>query len=135
MAAGIRPRLSAGELRRFGLTLAAAFAVLGGLVFWRGHGAVAMGLWGLAGILGLGALLVPSWLGPVERVWMSFALALSKVTTPIFMGIVYFLVILPIGWVMRRLGRDPLAPPGTDESYWVPHGSQTGGHSDMRRQF
>jgi hypothetical protein len=51
----------------------------------------------ISGLLLLAGILIPTWLGPVYRGWMGFALLLSKVTTPIFMGITFFLVMAPIG--------------------------------------
>lgn len=63
-------------------------------------------LWLIGGSLVVAALLVLQRLGPVERVWVALAHAISKVTTPILMGIVYFLVVTPIGLVMRLLGRN-----------------------------
>ena len=42
---------------------------------------------------------------------MGLAHAISKVTTPIFMGVVYFVVITPIGFIRRRaFGSNPLSP-------------------------
>src|SRR5258707_6130820 len=41
---------------------------------------------GVGGTLVIAALLVPTWLGPIERAWMGLAHLISKVTTPIFMG-------------------------------------------------
>jgi hypothetical protein len=61
----------------------------------------------LSVLLMVGGVVVPRKLGPVERAWMAAAHRVSKVTTPVIMGIVYFLVLTPIGLVMRLLGRTP----------------------------
>ncbi len=46
---------------------------------------------------------------------------MSKVTTPIIMGIVFFLVITPMGLVRRILGKDSLARQfESTSSYRVP---------------
>ena len=57
------------ELRRFGLTVGMALVLLAALLFWRQRPwwPLFLGLGGL--FIGLG-LLLPSWLAPVERVWM-----------------------------------------------------------------
>ena len=47
-------------------------------------------------------------LGPVERAWMGLAHAISKVTTPIVMGVMYLLVLTPVGLLRRRFGGNPL---------------------------
>ena len=132
MEEGIRARLTAGEGRRFGLTVGAAFCALGALLVWRGR-APAGGVAATAGmLLLLGGLLVPGRLGPIHNAWMGFARALSKVTTPIFMGIVYFIVFAPVGLVMRAGGRNPLAPPG-QAGVWIKRDPSRRG--DMHRQF
>ena len=119
MAAGIPARLTPAEGRKFGLQVGAAFAVLGALSRWRGHDTAPLVLWALGGLLIAGGLFLPGRLGPVYRAWMGLAVVLSKVTTPLFLGIVYFGVITPMGVVMRLLGRNPLVHrPGRD-SYWV----------------
>ena len=111
----------------------AAFAVLAGIAWWRGHTLSWKVLGALAGALLLAGALIPSRLGPVQRGWMAFARRLSKVTTPIFMGIVYFLVITPIALIMRAVGRRPMEHAETDGSFWIR--SPSGGRSDMERQF
>jgi hypothetical protein len=49
---------------------------------------------------------------------MGLARALSRVTTPVFMGIVYFLVLTPIGILRRLLGSTPVKHAPVDDSYW-----------------
>ena len=79
--------------------------------------------------------LIPTRLGPVYRGWMGLALVISKVTTPIFLGVVYFLVITPSGVAMRMLGRDPLRPKRQDGTYWIRREAGPSRRSDMTRQF
>jgi hypothetical protein len=80
--------LTASEGRRFGWTLAGAFAVLGGIAGWRGRERVAVIYATVAAIFHLAGLIAPKRLGPVERVWMAIAHAISRVTSPLFLGIV-----------------------------------------------
>ena len=127
--------MSPAEGRRFGLTVGVAFAVLGGVAWWRGHPRLAAVLSGLGGVLILAGLVVPHLMGPVQRAWMGLAHAISRVTTPVFMGLVYFVVFAPVGLLMRALGRNPLgAPAGSDGSYWVTR-SAAGEGGGMERQF
>lgn len=131
MAGDAGARLSPREGRRFALTLAAAFAALAGVLAWRGRGPVAAGLAGVAALLFVAGVLVPTRLGPVQRAWMGLAHALSRVTTPVVLGVVYFGVLTPAGWLRRRLGGDPLRRRG--ETCWVER--RGGGRSELRRQF
>lgn len=104
------PELDASGLRRFGLTtgllLAALFGLLVPWVFGREW---PLWPWLLGAALGGWALLAPGTLRPVYRAWMWFGLLLSRITNPIILGIVYFVVFTPIALVMRLFGRDILA--------------------------
>jgi saxitoxin biosynthesis operon SxtJ-like protein len=134
MAEGIPARLSPQEARRFGLVVGAAFLVLGALAWWRGRPLTNQLFWGLGAALILFGIVLPRALIPVYRVWMGLALAISKVTTPIFLGAVYFGVIAPIGLV-RRLGGENLARRTVGKaSFWVSRQPERIRH-DMERQF
>ena len=131
MARRIPARLSSAEGRRFALTVGMAFSVLGSLAWWRGRHTVAMVLVGVGASLIVAGLVVPGKLGPVYRAWMSFAEAISKVTTPIFLGIVYFFPITVTGLIMRLIGRNPMRRKDIEGSYWVTSDQS----NDLHRQF
>lgn len=132
MAHGIPARLTPAEGRKFALTVGAAFGVLAAIMWWRDH-QIPLYLFGtLAVTLVTAGLLLPGHLGPVYRAWMGFALLISKVTTPIFMGVVFFLVIAPVGLLMRLLGRNPVRHREVNQSYWAP---RTDGRGSMSNQF
>jgi hypothetical protein len=111
-----------------------AFVVLASLLyFWR-HLETAGAITGVLGVLlSVAGLAVPAHLGPLQRGWMGLAHAISKVTTPIFMGIVFFVVMTPIGLLQRLFGRRSLVHREQNGSFWVTPAS--GGRSDMKRQF
>jgi hypothetical protein len=124
--------LTAAEGRKFAFTVGAAFLVLAAVMVWRHH-PVLMYVFGALGVgLFLAGLLVPQHLGPVNRAWMGLAHAISKVTTPVFMGVVYFVVLTPIGILMRLFGRNPIRHQLVKQSYWAPRSDQRGG---MKNQF
>ena len=134
MAAGIPARLTPAEGRRFGLTVGSAFLVVSLLMWWRGHTIPIVVTAVLGTLLLLAALLVPAQLGPVQRGWMRFGLAISKVTTPIFMGGIFFLVLTPVGLIRRLFGGKPLVPTRSNDTYWHerPAGRR---HGNLKRQF
>jgi hypothetical protein len=125
-------RLTAREGRRFGLSVGLAFLALGALLWWRDFGAVAAAAAVVGGVLALAGIVLPGHLGPVYAAWMGFALAISKVTTPVLMAVVYFLVITPMGLIRRALGKNALAARGGG-SQWVSRADQP--RSDLKRQF
>jgi hypothetical protein len=54
------------------------------------------------------AILMPRQLAPVRDAWMKLALLLSKIVTPVAMGLIFFGLIAPIGLLLRILGKDLL---------------------------
>lgn len=127
--------LSPAEGRRFGLLVGGAFLGLAGLAAWRGHSTQPWILGGLGSALTVGALLAPSRLGPIHRGWMALAAAISSVTTPLLMGVIYFVVVTPTGWLRRLTGGNRLRRPRTSKTFWVERRAETGRPADMEHQF
>jgi hypothetical protein len=126
--------LTAAAGRKFAFTVGIAFLVLAGIVRWRGGSTVPLVLGSLGAALLLAGLIVPARLGPVERAWMGLAHMISRVTTPILMGIVYYVTVLPIGLVMRATGRNPLVRAERAGGFWVERPADRR-RSDLERQF
>jgi hypothetical protein len=80
-------------------------------------------------------IMLPGTLVPVRRAWMGMAVKISKVTTPIFMGVVYFGVLTPAGVTRRMFGRGPMRPRPKGSSRWVVRDSQRRPPEDMQHQF
>lgn len=135
MAAGIPARLTAAEGRRFGFTVGGAFLALAGLAAWRGHAIEALSLAVLGGVLVVATLAVPARLGPVQRSWMALASAISRVTTPVLMGVIYFFIVTPTGWIRRLVGDSRLTPRRDAVSFWVDRPAEARRRTDMERQF
>jgi hypothetical protein len=109
------------ELRRFGLVMAAAFAVLAALLLWR-HRPAWPYLAGAACAFAALGVTAPGLLRPVERAWMTLAGWLSVAMTFVMLTLAFFLVVTPLGLIRRLGGRDPLhlEPDRNAASYWVP---------------
>jgi hypothetical protein len=127
--------LTAGEGRRFGLTVGGAFLVLAAIGWWRGGGIMTVVFAGLGALLAIAGLVIPTHLGPVERAWMGLAHAISKVTTPIVMGVMYLVVLTPIGVIRRALGGNPLVHENHDGSFWKARPEGKRRSSSLERQF
>jgi hypothetical protein len=125
--------LTPAEGRKFAFTVGGAFLVLAAIVWWRQHPTLLKVFGGLGVTLGLLGLVVPGQLAPVQRAWMGLAHLISKVTTPIFMGVVYFVVITPISVLMSIFGKRPLRVK-TSASYWVERAPDSR-RGDLTRQF
>ena len=73
-----------------------------------------------AGFL-LVALGFPSILAPLNRLWLRFGLLLHRIVSPLVLGIMFFLVITPMGLLMRAFGKDLLRLKfdRAAASYWI----------------
>ena len=94
-------------------------------------------LWALApcALLLLASLLAPSILSPLNRFWTRIGLLLNKVTNPIVLGVIFFLVITPISLLLRSLNKKTLdvGPDPEAESYWFACSRNDG--DSMKNQF
>jgi hypothetical protein len=109
--------------------------VLAGLTAWRDHTTVAIGFASLGGVLLLGGLAVPGRLGPIYRAWMGLALIISRITTPVFMAITYFLVLAPTGFLVRIFAGNPMLRKSSEGTFWIPRPEGSKRRSNLERQF
>ena len=72
-------------------------------------------------------------LTPLNKLWFKFGIFLGKIISPLVMGIIFFFVVTPIGFIMRLLSKDILNLKYNNEnSYWI---KKTGPKSKMKNQF
>ncbi len=72
-------------------------------------------------------------LTPLNKLWFKFGIFLGKIISPVIMGIIFFLVVTPIGLIMRLLGKDVLnLKYNKSKSYWI---EKKGPKSKMKNQF
>ena len=72
-------------------------------------------------------------LTPLNRLWFKFGLLLGRFISPLIMGIIFFVVVTPIGIIMRLLKKDLLnLKYNRKETYWI---DKSGPKSKMKNQF
>jgi cell division protein FtsW (lipid II flippase) len=123
--------------RQFAITVAIGFGVLALVALWRDR---QLPMWifaSVAVLLVLAGLAIPHKLSGLERAWMKLAHAISKITTPIFMSIIYFVVLTPAGVIRRMSGGNPLVHRAIEGSYWIGRRAQEKekARRQMERQF
>jgi hypothetical protein len=72
-------------------------------------------------------------LNPLNKLWFNFGIFLGKIMSPVIMGIIFFLVVTPIGLLMRLFKKDILNLKFNNKAtYWI---EKNGPKSKMRNQF
>ena len=78
-------------------------------------------------------LINSKFLTPLNKLWFKFGLFLGKIVSPLIMGIIFFLVVTPTGFIMRALGKDLLnLKYNKSQSYWI---EKNDPKSRMKNQF
>lgn len=109
-------------LRKFGITIAAALTVIGGLVFLFGrHPERPYWLWGFAACFLFFGFFLPKLLRPLHKIWMGIAIVMGWFVSRVILSILFFLVITPITVFMKLTGKDLLRTQISKEaeSYWL----------------
>ena len=72
-------------------------------------------------------------LAPLNKLWFKFGIFLGKIVSPLVMGVIFFLVVTPIAFLMRLLNKDLLNLKFNNENtYWI---KKTEPKSKMKNQF
>ncbi len=101
------PLISSGEIRIWSLIVSLTFLILG--------------------------LINSKILNPLNKLWFKFGLFLGKIISPIIMGVIFFLVVTPIGLIMKTLRKDLLnLKYNKNTTYWI---EKSGPKSKMKNQF
>jgi ABC-type uncharacterized transport system permease subunit len=114
------------ELLWFGLLLLLFFGLVGGLVLWRSESLTAsISIWTVGGLLTVVYYAVRPLRLPIFLGWIYVAYPIGFVMSHLVLGVIYFLVITPIGLIMRLLGRDPMERQfdRAAKSYWTRRGA------------
>ncbi len=125
-----------GSERAFGLVFGGLFALLSGLAWWNGGGLAIYWL-GASVLVFIAALFAPRLLVPFNRVWFRFGLVLNAIVSPVFLGLLFYLTITPIGWLMRLSGARPLNLKfdRAAQSYWIARDPPGPPPASLKNQF
>jgi hypothetical protein len=137
MGASEIPELDRRGLRNFGLATGLLFALLFGVALPALLGRpLPAWPWMLGGGLAAWALLAPGQLRLVYRGWMRFGLLMGRITTPVILAAVFFLVLTPTSFLRRVFGGEDALARRFDEqaeSYRVK--SRTPSARNMERPY
>ena len=121
-----------GSERGFGIVFAIVFALIGLYPLWNGD---PVRLWAMIiaiAFLAL-ALIAPRTLALPNRLWFRLGMALGAVVAPIVMFVVYAIAVVPVGLIMRLLGKDLLRQrlDQNAKSYWIDRERPVGSMKDQ----
>ena len=112
------------ELRWFGLLFLLFWGIVGGIVYVSAESfAVTVSIWLVALAVVVLYYLIPALRRPLYLGWLYAAFPIGWVVSHFVMVITFYLVVTPIGLLMRLLGRDPMKRrlDESAETYWVAH--------------
>ena len=119
--------------RSFGLVFFVVFLIV---ALWplKHDGDIRLWSLGLSIIFFILGILNSKLLTPLNKLWFKFGIFLGVIVSPIIMGVVYFLVVTPIGIFMRLLGKDLLKTSKikNTSTYWIKRDKQK---NTMKKQF
>lgn len=122
--------------RSFGVTFGVVFMLVAGWPVLHGRG-VRWWAVAIAALFVAAAVVAPRVLGPLNRLWFVFGLALNAVMGRVVMATLFFSTLTPIALVMRACGHDPLRlrrDPGA-KTYWIDRKPPGPSAHTMTRQF
>lgn len=122
--------------RAFGIVFTVVFALIG---LWPLLDGGSVNVWWLlaAGAVLALALVRPSLLAIPNRLWTRFGLLLHSVTSPVILGLLFFVTVTPMGLAMRAFGKDPLRLrfEPDQKSYWIERRPPGPAPETMKNQF
>ena len=129
----LKSKIKTSSNRNFGLVFFIVFLILG---FWPITNGEEIRIWlvVISLIFLVLGMIKSKLLTPLNKLWFKFGMILGAIVAPVVMGAVFFLVVTPIGIVMRAMGKDLINKKHDKkkETYWITRKTPI---SSMKRQF
>jgi hypothetical protein len=122
--------------QNFGFTFAGVFFAFAIYKYYR-SGQISIVLCAASMIMVLITLVAPSILRVPNLLWAKFGMLLHKIVSPIMMGLIFFVIVTPMGLWMRARGKDPMNRKWKQDqlSYWAMRDHRLDSLSNMKNQF
>ncbi len=122
--------------RKFGFFFSAVFALVAGYFWFKENTQLLSVFGGLLGATLLTTLIKPGLLMPFNKLWMGLGYVIGRIVSPIVLGIIFFVLMTPMGVIQRLFGRDELRlKPQTNTSHWKAREPAGPEPASFRQQF
>jgi len=114
------PKPSGSTDKTFGLFFALFFLLISIWPFFHGNDLrIWLALFAVS--LAIIAFIAPRLLSPFNMIWTQFGLFLHRVMSPLILGLIYLITVVPVSWALKISGKDPLRLKIEPEnaSYWI----------------
>ena len=124
------------DIRSFGVTFGIIFLIIAGFLYYQEKNSFQLFIY-LAGSFSFLGLILPIILKPVYMIWMIFAVILGWFMTRVILSLLFYLIITPIGLVLRLRGKDllDLKEQKNQKSYWNMRNPDKEQNQDYEKQF
>ena len=124
------------DLRSFGVTIGIILLLVAGFLFYKEKESFQIFLYIAGTFIGLG-LIIPIILKPIYIAWMTFAVVLGWFMTRVILSLLFYVIITPIGLVLRIFGKDflELKKQAVQGSYWNQRDSNLEKNQNYEKQF
>lgn len=125
-------KVKPGSERGFGIVWAVVLVLVGLYPLLQGAAPRWWALLPAAALVAI-ALFAAKWLAVPNRLWFRFGLLLGHVVGSLIMTLVYVIVVVPTGGLMRLTGKDPLRldMKSGEPSYWIVREADIGSMKDQ----
>ena len=124
------------DLRIFGVTIGIILLLIAGFLFYKDKESFQIFLYIAGAFIGFGSI-IPIILKPIYIVWMVFAVILGWFMTRVILSLLFYVIITPIGLVLRIFGKDflELKKQAVQGSYWNQRDSNLEKNQNYEKQF
>jgi len=124
------------NLRKFGVTVGIVILLISASLYFLDEDSfIYFGIIGI--LLLLFGFILPNLLKPLNKVWMTLAIILGWFMSRVILFILYYVIITPIGFLLKLIGKDFLNRKidKTSQSYWEIREKKITEQIDYERQF
>ena len=121
--------------RSFGVSVGAVLLVIALALWWRGRVGRAEILGGIGGVLLLFGAVRPQLLKWPSAVWWRFAGVLAYVNARILLTVLFSVLLVPLSFIWRVIGKDPLARRREKFEGWTPYPARYRDRTHFERMF